>query len=86
MVRFAAAAGMSRSAFAQRFKTTVGLAPLDYLSRWRVQSAARLLRVTDRTVRSLATEFGFSTPSSFIRTFKRVTGKSPARYRVGFLS
>jgi AraC-like DNA-binding protein len=86
VAKLAAAAGMSRSAFAQRFKTTVGLAPLDYLSRWRVQSAARLLRVTDRTVSSLATEFGFSTPSSFIRTFKRVTGQSPARYRLGFLS
>jgi AraC-like DNA-binding protein len=82
VAKLAAAAGMSRSAFAHRFKTTVGLAPLDYLSRWRVQSAARLLRATDRTVSSLAGEFGFSTASSFIRTFKRVTGQSPARYRL----
>jgi AraC-like DNA-binding protein len=82
VAKLAAAAGMSRSAFAHRFKSTVGVAPLDYLSRWRVQSAARLLRDTDRTVSSLATEFGFSTASSFIRTFKRVTGQSPARYRL----
>jgi AraC-like DNA-binding protein len=82
VAKLAAAASMSRSAFAHRFKTTVGLAPLDYLSRWRVQSAARLLRATDRTVSSLAGEFGFSTASSFIRTFKRVTGQSPARYRL----
>jgi AraC-like DNA-binding protein len=78
----ASAAGMSRTAFALRFKDSVGLAPLDYLNRWRVQSAGRLLRATDRTVSSLATEFGFSTASSFIRTFKRVTGQSPASYRM----
>ncbi|NMO54600.1 AraC family transcriptional regulator [Actinoplanes sp. TBRC 11911] len=80
--KLAAAAGMSRSTFAQRFKDTVGLAPLDYLARWRVQSAARLLRATDRTISSVAKEFGFGTENSFIRTFKRVTGQSPARYRL----
>lgn len=82
LAKLAAAAGMSRSAFAQRFRNTVGLAPLDYLSRWRVQSAARLLRGSDRTVSSVARELGFGTESSFIRTFKRVTGQSPARYRL----
>ncbi|MEV7630634.1 AraC family transcriptional regulator [Actinoplanes sp. NPDC089786] len=82
VAKLAASAGMSRSAFALRFKTTIGLAPLDYLLRWRVQSAAQLLRATDRTVSSLATQFGFGSESSFIRTFKRLTGQSPARYRL----
>nr|WP_221383029.1 AraC family transcriptional regulator [Actinoplanes polyasparticus] len=78
----AAVAGMSRSAFALHFRDTAGVPPLDYLARWRVQSAGRLLRTTDRTVGSLAAEFGFGSESSFIRTFKRITGHSPARYRV----
>jgi AraC-like DNA-binding protein len=82
VAKLASVAGMSRTAFALRFKSMVGLAPLEYLIRWRVHSAGRLLRATDRTVSSLATEFGFSTASSFIRTFKRVTGQSPARYRM----
>jgi AraC-like DNA-binding protein len=83
VAKLAAAAGMSRSAFALRFKNSVGLSPSDYLTRWRVQSAGRLLRATDRTVASLAAQFGFSSESSFIRTFKRITGQSPARYRQG---
>jgi AraC-like DNA-binding protein len=72
---------MSRSRFALRFKTLVGLPPLDYLARWRIQAAGRTLRSTDRTVYSVATEFGYGSESAFSTAFKRVTGQSPARYR-----
>lgn len=75
------AVGMSRSAFAQRFRTLVGLPPMDYLVRWRVHSAARTLRFSDRTVASVAAEFGYTSESSFSNTFKRVTGHPPARHR-----
>ncbi|WP_345628161.1 helix-turn-helix domain-containing protein [Rugosimonospora acidiphila] len=70
-----------RSAFAERYRAIVGLPPLDYLARWRVHSASRILRATDRTVGSLATEFGSSSESAFSRTLKRVTGQSPTEYR-----
>lgn len=73
--------GMSRSSFALRFKNLVGLPPLDYLARWRIQAAGRTLRSTDRTVYSVATEFGYGSESAFSTAFKRVTGQSPARYR-----
>ncbi|HEY0815837.1 MAG TPA: AraC family transcriptional regulator, partial [Pseudonocardia sp.] len=79
----AATASMSRTAFAVNFKTTVGMSPLDYVMRWRVRSASRTLRSTDHTVAAVAGQFGFASESSFIRTFKRVTGLSPARYRSG---
>ncbi|MEU7588268.1 AraC family transcriptional regulator [Micromonospora sp. NPDC049230] len=72
---------MSRSAFALRFRTVVGLAPLEYLLSWRVQMAGRRLRSTDRTVAAVAAEFGFGSERAFVRSFKRVTGLSPARYR-----
>lgn len=81
VAELAAATRMSRSAFALRFKTAVGLSPLDYLMRWRVQSAARVLRSSDRTISSVAGQFGFGSESSFIRTFKRVAGSSPSQYR-----
>jgi AraC-like DNA-binding protein len=74
--------GMSRSSFALRFKTLVGLSPVEYLARWRIQAAGRTLRSTDRTVYSVATEFGYGSESAFSNAFKRVTGTSPARYRV----
>ena len=75
------AVGMSRSAFAARFRALVGLSPMDYLVRWRVHSAARILRSSDRTVASVAAEFGYTSESSFSNTFKRVTGHAPARHR-----
>jgi AraC-like DNA-binding protein len=81
VAELATAVGMSRSAFAQRFRALVGLPPVDYLVRWRVHSAARALRSSDRTVASVATEFGYTSESSFSNTFKRVTGHPPARHR-----
>ncbi|MGC4943602.1 helix-turn-helix domain-containing protein [Kribbella sp. DT2] len=75
--------GMSRSSFALRFKTLVGLPPVDYLARWRMLAAGRALRSTDRTVYSVATEFGYGSESAFSTAFKRVVGHSPAKYRSG---
>ncbi|MFC6083267.1 AraC family transcriptional regulator [Sphaerisporangium aureirubrum] len=77
----AAEVGMSRSSFAERFKALVGLAPLDYLLHWRIRSAAEALRGGDRTVASVAAEWGYSSESAFSNAFKRVTGLPPARYR-----
>jgi AraC-like DNA-binding protein len=74
--------GMSRSSFALRFRTLVGLPPVDYLARWRILAAGRALRSTDRTVHSVATEFGYGSESAFSNAFKRVTGQSPTSYRV----
>jgi AraC-like DNA-binding protein len=72
---------MSRSAFAQRFRALVGLPPMDYLVRWRIHAAARALRSGDRAVASVASEYGYTSESSFSNTFKRITGHPPARHR-----
>ncbi|MEU8382984.1 AraC family transcriptional regulator [Streptosporangium sp. NPDC048865] len=77
----AAEVDMSRSSFALRFKTLVGLPPLDYLLHWRMRSAAEVLRAGDRTVASVAAEWGYASESAFSNAFKRVTGQPPARYR-----
>ncbi|MFJ4847038.1 MULTISPECIES: AraC family transcriptional regulator [unclassified Streptomyces] len=77
----ASAVGMSRSAFAQRFRSLVGRPPLDYLMRWRIQRAAAALRGGDRTVASVAAEWGYASESAFSNAFKRVTGQPPARHR-----
>jgi AraC-like DNA-binding protein len=77
----AAAVSMSRSSFAMRFRALVGLPPLDYLVRWRMQIAARALRRTDRTVADIGSELGYTSESAFSNAFKRVLGQSPSRYR-----
>jgi AraC-like DNA-binding protein len=81
VAELAAAVSMSRSSFAVRFKTLVGLPPLDYLVRWRMQIAARALRFTDQTVAAIGAGLGYPSESAFSNTFKRVLGQPPARYR-----
>ncbi|GII55808.1 AraC family transcriptional regulator [Planotetraspora thailandica] len=77
----AASVGMSRSSFAEKFKTVVGSPPLDYLMRWRMHAAGRELRETDRTVHAIAGRWGYGSESAFSNAFKRVMGSTPRDYR-----
>lgn len=72
--------GMSRSAFAERFRTLVGVAPLDYVTRWRMHRAREALRRKEASVASLAASLGYSSESAFGNAFKRVFGRAPKRY------
>jgi AraC-like DNA-binding protein len=77
----AKAVGMSRSTFALRFKTVVGLSPLAYLLNWRMHLAERDLRKSDVPVASLAVTLGYASESAFSNAFKRTMGLAPKRYR-----
>ncbi len=77
----ALAAGMSRSAFAPRFKELTGATPLDYLTRWRMYRASHLLRETDRKLADVAQAVGYDSDAAFIKAFKRVLGLAPGEYR-----
>ncbi|CAM3675255.1 AraC family transcriptional regulator [Paracoccus yeei] len=72
--------GMSRSAFAKYFRDLVGIPPLDYVTRWRMQIAREALRRRGATVASLASSLGYSSESAFGNAFKRVFGRPPKRY------
>jgi AraC-like DNA-binding protein len=73
------AIAMSRSAFSKRFKSLVGLAPLDYLLRWRMRLARDRLR-RGATVSAIAAQLGYASESAFGHAFKRVYGHAPTRY------
>jgi transcriptional regulator GlxA family with amidase domain len=77
----AESAGMSRSAFAQRFKAAFGRSPMDFLKELRLQRAALLLRSTNRPVKSIADQVGFESRSHFSRSFTSHFGASPADFR-----
>ncbi|WP_043487999.1 MULTISPECIES: AraC family transcriptional regulator [Streptomyces] len=74
-------AAMSRPAFARQFKAVVGLTPLAYLSRVRIDLAARLLRDTGDSVGEIAQAVGYSSEFAFSRAFSREHGIAPGRYR-----
>ena len=79
--RLADRVGLSRSALHERFGQFTGHAPMQYLSRWRMQVAAGLLRHSAATVASIAQEVGYESEASFSRAFRRETGRPPATWR-----
>ena len=77
----AARVAMSRSAFASRFARLVGEPPLAYVTRWRMQKAAGLLRQSSSTLADIAERVGYDSEAAFSKAFKRAVGSAPGAYR-----
>ena len=77
----AARARMSRSAFAERFRTIVGETPLDYLTRWRMLRAADLLEFGDAPVKQVVASSGYASEAAFRTAFKKWIGAPPGAYQ-----
>lgn len=73
--------GISRSALVERFTRYLSEPPMTYLTRWRLQLAARSLVRTPKGVAEIAAEVGYESEAAFNRAFKREFGLPPARYR-----
>lgn len=74
-------AGMSRSAFVQRFTDLLGVSPGRYSLLQRIALAELLLRDTDLTTAEISYRTGYDAPEAFSRAFKRETGRAPADWR-----
>jgi AraC-like DNA-binding protein len=74
---------LSRSAFAAKFKETVGETPMEYLTRWRMLIAADRLANSSDSISVIAPALGYESESAFSTAFKRVMGCSPRRYGRG---
>jgi AraC-like DNA-binding protein len=73
--------GISRSALVERFTRYLAEPPMTYLTRWRLQLAARSLEKTSRGVADIAADVGYESEAAFNRAFKREYGQPPGRYR-----
>jgi len=73
--------GSSRSRLAEGFTRLVGLPPMKYLTRWRLQLAARMLADGTKKIAAVAREVGYESDAAFSRAFKRFAGVSPAQWR-----
>ncbi len=71
------AAGVSRSAFAVRFKELLGQTPLQYVTEWRMQKAMQILQQRDKKLIDVARSVGYESDAAFSKAFKRVVGASP---------
>jgi AraC-like DNA-binding protein len=71
---------LSRSGFHERFLSAVGMAPMEYLTAWRLALAKDLLRKRQASVGEIAQRVGYGSASAFSVAFTRNVGVSPARY------
>lgn len=77
-----ALAGLSRTAFSNRFTELVGCPPIEYLATWRMQTAASLLSETGMTIENVAECCGYQSVSAFSKAFKRVFAVAPGSFRL----
>ncbi len=83
MAQLAREAAMSRSAFFDRFRAAVGMAPMEYLLAWRMALARQLLRQGRLAIADIAERVGYSSVSTFGVAFTRHVGMPPGRYARG---
>jgi AraC-like DNA-binding protein len=74
-------AGLSRSAFVERFTAAMGTPPMQYLAKSRMLLAKELLAEGQKSIGQVAAAVGYDAEASFNRAFKREFGLPPARWR-----
>lgn len=77
-------AGVSRSALTERFTRYLDVAPMTYLTEWRLELGADALRAGSHSVQRVAIDVGYESEAAFNRAFKRRFSVPPARYRREF--
>ncbi len=77
----ARAAGLSRSAFVDRFRDLMGHPPMRYVTLWRLQRAKLRLGETDESIAEIAHGIGYGSEEAFSRAFRREFGMPPAQWR-----
>lgn len=81
IANIASETGVSRAVLARRFNELVGEPPMSFLTRWRLDLAALLLRRDDMTIGAVAQQVGYSSPYALSTAFKRERGVSPSQHR-----
>ena len=77
----AAAFYVSESHLIRRFRAEMGMTPHEYLLRYRIEQAKKLLQYTNLTAAHIARQTGFGSPSHFVSSFRRICGVSPGVWR-----
>jgi AraC-like DNA-binding protein len=73
--------GLSRPAFARNFERSLGVAPIQYLTDWRMTIARDHLRANELTLSQIAQRAGYSSPNAFAAAFRRYHGRPPGQWR-----
>lgn len=73
--------GLSRSALVEHFTGFVGLPPMQYLAKWRMQIASGMLSSGQSNIAKIAVDVGYESEAAFSRAFKKLVGMPPAAWR-----
>lgn len=80
VARMASVGAMSRSTFAERFRSAVGRSPAEYVTEVRIDAAKRMLHA-GRSVSATSRDLGYGSDEGFRLAFRRRTGMSPSAWR-----
>ncbi len=72
---------MSRSNFASAFAKAVGLTPMKYLTKWRMNEARRLMQTTQLSVAHIAEKSGYESEAAFRKAYRNTLGEPPGAVR-----
>ena len=81
LTRVAKAVNMNANYLSENFKQVTGIKFVDYVAHARFKNACDLLRNSRLRISEIAFAVGFQSLSQFNRVFKRISGKSPTKYR-----
>jgi len=73
--------GLSRSALSERFARVIGMPPMQYLTKWRIQMAGQELLSSSKSIDRIADDVGYESEASLSRAFRRIMGVPPATWR-----
>ncbi len=80
VARLAREAGLSRSAFSDRFTRKVGTPPMEYLIGWRMALAKDMLQTGAPPLEAVAAAIGYQSASAFSAAFRRQVGRPPSHF------
>lgn len=73
--------GTNRTTLSRLFQAQLGMTAVEYLRRYRIETAQKLLRFTEIPIKDIADQCGFSTAEHFTRIFTEMMGTPPATFR-----
>ena len=76
---------LSREHFVRLFTDRMGMPPMRYYSRLKIEAARAMLSSTNLRVQEIADKLGYENQFGFARAFRRVSGMSPTQYRAACL-
>jgi AraC-like DNA-binding protein len=80
----ASLSGLSRPAFARNFERSLGQAPMQYLTDWRMTLARNYLRTGELTLAQIANRTGYASPNAFAAASADITDSLQASGRASW--